>query len=201
MRTLLKRATQARHLSVEQHLDFDRSDWTIDEYRALMERMWGLYSPLEQALGKIDWQDSGIKFEARRKLAWIESDLSQLGVDHRVSPNLDICVDLPRPDCIAAGLGAMYVIEGSTLGGQVIMRRLQRTLGITPVEAGRFFASYGDNIGTMWREYTEVLERFSGITSAKRAIERSAVETFAAFDRWLAGFRSCRVEDAGQCDA
>jgi heme oxygenase len=199
MRTRLKHATQALHHSVERHLDLDRSDWTIDEYGALLARMWGLYAPLEQALDKIDWQDTGISFEERRKLAWIESDLTQLSVDRGFSQNLEMCLDLPGLDCIAAGLGALYVIEGSTLGGQVIIRRLQRMLGISPVAGGRFFASYGDNIGTMWREYIEALERFSGVTDAKRAIERGAVETFDAFDRWLSGFRTCRVDHARQC--
>lgn len=163
--------------------------------------MWGLYSPLEHALYMIDWENTGIRFEERRKLAWIESDLTLLRVGGRISPNLECCLDLPRLDCVAAGLGALYVIEGSTLGGQVVMRRLQRILGISPLAGGRFFASYGDNIGTMWRRYIDSLEHYSSTTDAGITIERSAIETFGAFDRWLSGFRSCRVDDARQSHA
>ncbi len=161
--------------------------------------MWGFFAPLEQALDSIDWGDSGIDMTKRRKLGWLESDLKQLGAEGSILPALEICDFLPCLKCITEGLGALYVVEGSTLGGKVIMRKLQRVLGISPHAGGRFFSSYGDNTGEMWRMYLEVLERFAGVNAAETKIERSAIETFAAFDLWLSKHRSRRIDDAPDC--
>lgn len=80
--------------------------------------------------------------------------------------------------------GILYVLEGATLGGQVILRRLGTRVGISATYGGRFFASYGPDVGRMWRSYVEVLERF-GATPKAQVIEQSAVAAFQAFDEWL----------------
>ena len=196
VRIRLKHATQALHHSVERSLDLDNHDWTIGEYCAYLERMWGLFAPLERALMTIEWQAIGIEIAERRKLAWLESDLTQLSANGGVLPALEMCDDLPRLNCVEEGVGALYVIEGSTLGGRVVMRKLQRVLGISPDAGGRFFTGYGENTGAQWRSYLEVLESFGGVTEAETTIERSAVETFGAFDRWLSGFWSRRVSNS-----
>jgi heme oxygenase len=88
----------------------------------------------------------------RRRVEALESDLRALGVEP-LAP-----MPAPEPLSVAEALGALYVIEGSTLGGQVIMRSLQGT----DFEAGatRFFDAYGPRTGAMWKAFCGALEAF-----------------------------------------
>jgi heme oxygenase len=49
-------------------------------------------------------------------------------------------------------LGAMYVIEGSTLGGNVIAKQLSKTEGFDDVTFN-FFGCYRENTGFMWKNF------------------------------------------------
>ena len=68
---------------------------------------------------------------------------------------LDFPIAGPCRDCrpVPEGLGALYVIEGATLGGQVITRYIQSALKIDATNGGRFFAAYGDRTGLLWRDF------------------------------------------------
>lgn len=81
-------------------------------------------------------------------------------------------------------LGCLYVIEGATLGGQVITRHLLATHGITPETGGAFFAGYGAETGPHWQAFGAMItaaERFG----AADEIVASANRTFETLDRWL----------------
>lgn len=94
--------------------------------------------------------------------------------------------DLPALPALPEALGCHYVLEGSTLGGQVISRHLQKTMGVVPGRGGSFFASEGRDMGVMWRAFCRALE--AGCPGELEAIRAagSDVRTFASFTRWLA---------------
>ncbi|WP_435524354.1 hypothetical protein [Chryseobacterium indoltheticum] len=48
-------------------------------------------------------------------------------------------------------LRAMYVVEGSTLGGNVIAKQLSKTEGFDNVTFN-FFGCYQENTGPMWKK-------------------------------------------------
>ncbi len=54
-------------------------------------------------------------------------------------------------------LGFYYVMQGSALGGRVILRELQRD-GVDTAGLG-FLNPHGDRVGQVWRGTTELLER------------------------------------------
>jgi heme oxygenase len=53
----------------------------------------------------------------------------------------------------AVFLGAMYVMEGSTLGGQHIARHVEAALGLLPAQGDAYFRGYGERTGAMWTEF------------------------------------------------
>jgi len=78
-------------------------------------------------------------------------------------------------------VGTLYVLEGATLGGALVVRELERTFGSPPPH--RFFASYGAARGAMWhafRRHVEAIER-RGVDRA--AVVRAATDTFATVER------------------
>jgi heme oxygenase len=103
---------------------------------------------------------------------------------------------LPVPDRAEAALGALYVIEGSGLGGRVIARHLAENLGLTPDTGGRFYGGLtADGARARWQRLSEVLEQdFSGGQAQKvpdiedtvvAAMIDAARETFRGLEHWL----------------
>jgi heme oxygenase len=185
MRSRLRNVTQSLHRRAESHFGLQDRTWDRDSYRTLLERLWGFHAPLEDALMRLDWRGSTIAMDKRRKRAWLEADLLYLGVEPDAFSRIATCRDLPAMAHLHDGIGALYVVEGATLGGQVILRALQTQLDISPLAGGHFFASHGRAIGAMWRSYLDVLEEAGKAPHAAEATERAAMQTFSAFDRWF----------------
>lgn len=112
-------------------------------------------------------------------------DLEFLGLSSRDIEELPRCQKVPLSQTFAQALGCTYVLEGSTLDGQVITRHLRRELGVEIEGASAFFASYGAEVGPMWREFVAVLEAYPFDEAQQNALVKSACDTFEALDEWL----------------
>jgi heme oxygenase (biliverdin-IX-beta and delta-forming) len=185
LRWRLRQATDALHRSVERRFDLERGIEDAGDYCALLARFFGFYAPIERELLRLDWRNSGIDISTRHKSPWLAADLSDFGLAPAAIAALPQYPAAPRSDSLPEALGILYVLEGATLGGQVVLRRLSAKIGISPVFGGRFFASYGPDVGRMWRGYVDVLERCGDAPPRAETIERSAVVAFKAFDAWL----------------
>jgi len=155
-------------------------------YCGVLERFYGYYLPLESALEQIgDIDDLELNFNQRRKAIALASDLRALGYAQAKIEQLPCCEQLPALESLPAALGALYVTEGATLGGQLIRRHLKRKLSIDEDSGCAFFASYGDKVGPMWQDFRALVERYAGDHSAEDEIVAAVVETYATFDAWL----------------
>src|ERR1051325_9493262 len=117
----LRRETRAEHEAIEATLGLDR-DPTLERYREILERFYGFYLPLERELVPLG-------FSERVKTPLLRADLEALGID---PSTVSLCADIPRPCTQPERFGVCYVLEGATLGGQIISRRLQSSLQIMP---------------------------------------------------------------------
>jgi heme oxygenase len=66
----------------------------------------------------------------------------------------------PAPRSAAEALGMLYVLEGSTLGGRMILRALAERGVHDP--ALQFLDPYGTDTGARWRAFLDVLARETG---------------------------------------
>ncbi len=67
---------------------------------------------------------------------------------------------MPALPDVAAALGALYVLEGSALGGRVIGRALALSLGVCPGFGGSFFGGVtAEAARCRWRDVTALLTR------------------------------------------
>jgi heme oxygenase len=85
----------------------------------------------------------------------------------------------------AAAFGALYVVEGSTLGGTIIARQVERSLGFTAGAGCSYFRSYGAALGPMWKAFGRRLLDLSDPAFDDRAVA-SANRTFETMRLWLA---------------
>ncbi len=186
LRFRLRRSTAAAHQQLEDLIGIDSRCRDRDRYRDLLAMFWGFYAPLEAALAQIDWRGTGLDFAERRKLPWLTADLIALGWSSTRIAALPQASLGHRPEGLADGLGVLYVLEGSTLGGQTIVPIVQEALGLSPECGARFFSSYGPEVGRMWRGYVAALEGEGANPQTAERIEQSALLGFESLMGWAA---------------
>ncbi len=185
LRFRLREKTDSLHRQLDADLETQGLMGNRNGYVSALKRFLGLYRPFEMQLADIAWAGSGIDASQRRKSPWLMLDLERLGLSQIAIADLPDCRSLPRITSIAEGLGVLYVLEGATLGGQIISRHIHSGLNITSGNGGRFFAAYGDKTGLLWREFVGVLDRHGEDEAAADVIEGSAVATFECFMAWM----------------
>jgi heme oxygenase len=187
MMSRLKVATRPRHEVVEARLGLMRLTSTLEGYAQALRLFYGLHHAAEKGFSRVaGWEAVGIDPRERRKTPLLEADLVRLGMSPAEVAALPDCSTLPPIDDLPSALGAMYVLEGSTLGGRYITRAVGANLGLGPGDGCSYFASYGDRVGAMWRAFGAAVDAYAADDEAVRdAVERAADATFAAVDEWF----------------
>ncbi len=186
LREHLRLVTRDAHLRLEAEVDFDGRLTSLEIYRGFLEDFLRFVRPVEAVLEGLDLKKLGIDYSSRRKSSWIETDLKDLGHTSESLEHLQSFEELPELTDPVDALGAMYVLEGSSLGRQVMLSKLAARLNIRPDWAGHFFSGYGKQTGAMWHGFVAVLNEVGKAPEAARRIEASALATFAAFEKCLA---------------
>lgn len=181
-RLQLRAETHALHGTLETALTTRGLTGKRDDYVDLLASMLRIYRPLEAALARLDWSSERLDISSRRKSDWLATDLLRLGRDPSVIADWH---DIPCLDSNLQGIGALYVLEGASLGGQVISKWLLERLDIDTENGGRFFSSYGSQVSVMWRSYLDVLERAAVGEQNGKVISSTACQTFEAFHHCL----------------
>ena len=179
LRLDLRAATQDVHDRLHRHVGFAAvQDATIGmaDYQDLIVRLYGFYVPFEAALAIPPDRSN-----------WLAGDLRALGLK-RPPHAIPKCGHVPRLDSACLKLGALYVAEGSALGGRELARGLDRLLGKDVTQGRRFFIGRGAGTGAAWRSHLAQLSAAPPEPSTRAEIIRGAVETFAAFEHWLDGW-------------
>ncbi len=92
----------------------------------------------------------------------------------------------PDPATAAEALGMLYVIEGSTLGGRIILRQLAAR-GIDDPRLA-FLDPYGADTGRHWRDFLAILERETSDDAANAAeAVQGAIRGFRFAEATLCG--------------
>ena len=123
------------------------------------------------------------QYSRRRKSNVIEEELQSM---HENLHAINEDVPLPRIDNIAGALGAMYVLEGSTMGGKIISKILAENLGKQPSDI-RFFNYYGDDTDVLWGQFVQSLNMFADELedAGKGVVISVARNTFHCFKAWI----------------
>lgn len=127
---------------------------TLDEYRLLINKFYSYIKPCEILIQHLSCRDLLLN---REKTPLLEQDLIVLGMDKNALEEMTQCVHLPVLVEREHVLGYLYVIEGSTLGGQVISHILHATLQLTPATGIRYFNGYGEDTKIFWEHFCHLL--------------------------------------------
>ena len=180
---VLREQTRTEHETVEQTLGLMSDTLSAASYRRTIERFHGFWQPMEARLRAAPGlAEIGLDLTTREKTPLLALDLCALGVDAEADARL--CDDLPRVESTAAALGCLYVIEGASLGGQIISRHLRARLDITKDTGGLFFHGYGERTGEMWRAFGAAVRAFAATPAQQAEMVASAVATFRLLRAW-----------------
>lgn len=179
----LKESTRSQHEALESVVDVMNKAFTADDYKTLLTKFYLFYSAVEPKLPAGELLAEGFDIGPRNKTAMLEKDLAALGTIDSVRA-MPQWTGGPEIDSLAEAFGSIYVMEGATLGGQVITRQLKENLGITVENGGAFFNSYGKEVGPMWKAFGAAITAYAEKhPDEDDTIVVSARDTFDGFKR------------------
>ncbi len=116
----------------------------------------------------------------RAKLPLLARDLSALGAPLNRLPLVGV---VPDVSTLSRAVGALYVVEGATLGGQIIRRHVCKRLGIEATTGARFFTGYGAATRLMWSRFGNYVDHAPSLELP--AAIGAAIETFQTMTTWF----------------
>lgn len=183
----LRSATTAAHQALEEnpaakimmspHVTRD----AVDHY---LKSMYGFVSGFEKVVFPI-LENSLPQLSERRKTQLLEVDLNQSSPETSKLPVMPFGVLTTQYDNPSKAWGGMYVLEGSTLGGQIITRHLQTILGEGIENKINYLTPYGSQTGIMWKNFLHYFSEAASDKCDEKEIIDSAVQTFSLIDHWI----------------
>lgn len=172
--SILKEKTKTHHDDTEARLQsqkiFDKS-YTLDDYKKLLIHNYELISQFEPQIQAKLKHYPELKLDQRSKLESLKKDLQNLNIDLDRTRHSD---ELKNE---AEAFGALYVMEGSTLGGNVIAKQLKKNPDFENVEFN-YFGVYGEHTGPFWQEFKSIIDETitedqydDCVTGAKKAYQ------------------------------
>lgn len=182
----LRAGTRAQHEALEASGWLDHAVADRDAYGDHLLRVAAFVCDAERALAPFGaaLASRGFAPAERRKSARLGEELSALGLD---APAVDRRADFPALPDLAAAVGCLYVLEGSTLGGMIIARVIRERLAWESA----FYGGYGRRTAEMWRAFGAAANACAPVLHEKTLVA-AAQATFDAY-----GTRVTRVYASG----
>lgn len=150
----MRDATAAAHRRTEGAFGFAQiQDGTLTRaiYATLLRRLRALYAPAERAILEFI-ERAGARYDYQVKHAALVADLAALETPAGVGV-YPLSTSDPEH-----GVALIYVLEGATLGGQIITARVHAQLGDLGRAATRFFDPHGADCGPRWQSCRRFLD-------------------------------------------
>ena len=178
----LREATSADHAEIEGAIPLMDEHLSLAGYVRVLERMRGVVAAWEGYAAETApaWLQGALR--ERSRLALLEEDLRCLGapVAGLDGPGMPALEGVPRL------LGAMYVVEGSRLGGQMIARHIADRFAMGEGCGTAYFRGYGERTGSMWKVFLGLLQEHVPDEGTEEVIH-GAKTMFGVFGQWMRG--------------
>lgn len=168
----IKSATSDIHYKIENNSFFSKivlQEITIVEYTKLLCQLHQFISPRELYIKN----QYGDLISDREKSPLLLSDLSAMGCDEIENENEPLEIR-----SAAEAFGYLYVIEGSTLGGQVLTQFLKKNKKLSPYVSVNYFNAYGKHTKRNWALFLNELSEKNNDLEKQNRVINSALHTF-----------------------
>lgn len=181
---ILKKSTKEVHAETELVLIPQLKNINSKEdYIHILQTFYGFFAPLEKLIFGFISETHISNLKHRRKAFNIESDLIHL---QSTVSGITNCPKLPLINSLEDAFGALYVLEGSTIGGVHIANMIKGNKSVQiNDDALSFFLGYGNETGFMWEHFKDQLNHFIRSEQQLRQVICSAKETFTTLKAWF----------------
>lgn len=153
----LRNETASMHTALEE-LPVSKNllspDLNEDSYVRYLSLMYSVVNQAEDSLFSI-LAAIVPDIEERRMSHLITEDLAFFG--RPAGTNTEI---FGQSHSEAFAMGILYVLQGSSLGGRVIFKHVQKHLGVNELRGGRYFAGYGEDTGPKWKSFIAFMSAY-----------------------------------------
>ncbi|RZF59702.1 biliverdin-producing heme oxygenase [Sphingobacterium corticibacterium] len=172
--TKIKETTKVGHQETEKKVVLRIKGISNDaDYVELLKCFYAYFHAVEKAIAPYI-EKVLPDYRERRNSSYIKADIEALG---GTTDELPVAIAPEVNDAVQA-MGALYVLEGSIMGGPYIVQMLQKK----GIEKGfSFFSGYGAESGQKWGSFTAVLNALPENELDKVKAIDTANETFRRF--------------------
>lgn len=182
----LREETRLEHKLVEAACRLPNGVQNLSDYKKCLLNFYGIIHPLEQHIATFSkWENMGLYLQKLVRTPDLKKDLRLMNVNPKLWRKASVHA-LPSLPEIPFALGALYVLEGSTLGGQIIMSVLKEKMS-TPlgIPCG-FFTGRGETTGLLWRQFCTILDAYGEqFPETHSDVTEGAKRTFNAIASWF----------------
>jgi len=173
--TNIKEATKTAHLNLEKKvIEKMKAIRSNADYADFLKYFYTYFSQVEQAIAPFITAALLPDYKDRRNSSYLKNDIEELGGSVAETP----AITLPKIENQLQALGALYVMEGSIMGGSIIIKMLEKG-GIT--KGISFFSGYGEATGQKWGMFVAIMNQ-QAITPEDEALAIGAAnEAFTCF--------------------
>ncbi|MNX07167.1 Heme oxygenase [compost metagenome] len=162
--SLLRTETAANHKALESLMfvnEIMNNTLSVEQYKKLLTINYIIHQKLENELSNMLDADIAAELDmnSRLKLTALEKDLNYWQIDNLTLPGLDFELFVPQKNT-GEVLGGLYVLEGATLGGNVIKRHILANKHFKGHEEGlNYYGVYGEELSEKWKTFVSVLNK------------------------------------------
>ncbi len=187
----LRERTSGQHRQLEDAVNWPASFHSLYTYRDLLRAFWSIVPELDSRIAdRLALMPPDYAPTQRRQ--WLAQDLAMLDQMLRSAsasdslPRLAPC-DFEYLRSESSCIGALYVLEGSSLGGQYLAHQVRSRLQLDPQAGTSYFSGRGSATRLHWQSFcdwtNDRLQALGGINEAVSA----AATTFSCFEKALTG--------------
>lgn len=153
---ILKENTKHLHDLVEARFNSGRifeGTFTRQDYENLLKYNYLFLLNFEKPVFDLISEDNSQKMslDKRVKLPLVKQDVQFMNIETSKA------IAFPEIKNEAEALGMLYVMEGSTLGGNMIAKQLSKLPDFKELSFV-YFRCYGENTGSFWKNFKSVLD-------------------------------------------
>ncbi|WP_412469129.1 biliverdin-producing heme oxygenase [Pedobacter sp. KLB.chiD] len=173
--TNIKEATKVAHQNLEKQVVLKlKSIRNNADYADLLKHFYAYFSHIEETIKPYITESILPDYAERRNSAYIKADILELGSEISDLPDTTV----PKIENAVQALGALYVLEGSIMGGSIIVKMLEKG-GVN--QGISFFSGYGEATGKMWGNFIAVLNAQARTEEEEKQAINAANQTFEHF--------------------
>lgn len=172
----LKELTRKTHDKLDKSVMAASAFDDLAGYGRFLQMQWALHRDVDALYDEASLRAVLPGLAERRRLALVEADLADLTLERPdIAPLGSVAgepIDLPT------GLGWLYVIEGSNMGG-ALLRKEAAKLGLSDDHGARHLAPAPEGPAAHWRTFTAALDGVALDEAEEARVTQGAEAAFA----------------------